>query len=206
MAKRQLYNSIKFVELEGLKNNRFSFIQDPILRENIAMKMQYIVFSLSLEEEYELPGAIKYATFKTIIIFTASIIEALINYKLHELIRNKIVAEDKIMGKEQKFSIVKQFQSISSTEEICGIKRTTKPKKLSERIDFQELNRIAKRSGLFDNEIFQKSEKIREARNRIHPYTLKEIDDKYTKVEINQTFIAAGAIIKKIEQFKITNS
>jgi len=84
MAKKKFHNSIKFVELEDLKNNRFSFVQNEILRENIAIKMQYIVFLVSLEEEYELPGAVTYSTFKTVIIFTASIIEALVNYKIHE--------------------------------------------------------------------------------------------------------------------------
>jgi len=201
MAKKKFHDSIKFVELEDLKNNRFSFIQNEILRENIAIKMQYIVFLVSLEEEYELPGAVTYSTFKTMIIFTASIIEALINYKLHELIKAQKIDEKRIMGEDEKLSIVKKFQKISESEEICGIKKTTKPKKLSERIDFQELNRVAKKSGLFDETIFKKAEKIREARNRIHPYGLKEVDDKYTKDGINNIFSMASGIIERIENY-----
>ncbi|PIR55360.1 hypothetical protein COU74_01445 [Candidatus Peregrinibacteria bacterium CG10_big_fil_rev_8_21_14_0_10_36_19] len=201
MAKKKFHNSIKFVELEDLKNNRFSFVQNEILRENIAIKMQYIVFLVSLEEEYELPGAVTYSTFKTVIIFTASIIEALVNYKIHELIEEGKVDETKIMGKDAKLSIVKEFQKISATEEICGIKRTTKPKKLSERMDFQELNRAAKRSGLFTEAIFKKAEKIRETRNRIHPYGLKEVDDKYSKDEINNIFSMASSIIERVEKY-----
>lgn len=201
MAKKQFNDSVKFVELEDLKNNRFSFVENEILRENIAIKMQYIVFLLSLEEEYELPGAVTYSTFKTIILFTASIIEALVNYKLHELIKKNKIDESKIMGKDEKFFIVKQFHKISNTEEICGIKKTVKPKKLSERIDFQELNRAAKRSGLFTKELFEKAEKIREIRNRIHTYALKEVDDKYTKDEINSIFSMASLIIERIENY-----
>ncbi len=201
MAKKQFYNSIKFVELEDLKNNRFAFVKNEILRENIAIKMQYIVFLVSLEEEYELPGAVTYSTFKTIIIFTASIIEALVNYKLHELIEEGEVNEKTIMGKDEKLSIVKKFQKVSATEEICGIKKTTKPKKLSERIDFQELNRAAKRSGLYTEAIFTKAEKIRETRNRLHPYALKEVDDKYSKDEINDIFSMASVIIDRVENY-----
>lgn len=201
MAKKNFHNSIKFIELEDLKNNRFIFVKNEILRENIAIKMQYIVFLVSLEEEYELPGAVTYSTFKTIIIFTASIIEALINYKLHELIKEDKIDEKKIMSKNEKLSIVKEFQKISETEEICGIKKTTKIKKLSERIDFQELNRAAKRSKLFTETIFTKAEKIRETRNKIHPYALKEVDDKYTKNEINNIFAIASEIIERIEKY-----
>ncbi len=201
MTKQTFQNSIKFVELEDLKKNRFSFVQNKILRENIAIKMQYIVFLVSLEEEYELPGAVTYSTFKTIIIFTASIIEALINYKLHQLIEKGRIDEKKIMKKEKKLSMIKEFQKISDTEEICGIKQTTKTKKLSEKIDFHELNRTAKRSGLFTDEVFTKAETIRKTRNRIHPYALKEVDDKYSKDEINNIFAMASVIIDRVEKY-----
>jgi len=201
MTKKDLHGSIQFVELDDLKNNRFAFIRNEILRENIAIQMQYVVFLVSLEENYELPGAVTYSTFKTIIIFTASIIEALINYKLHELIETKKVDKSKILGSENKYSIVKTFQQLSDNEEICGIMKTKKLKKLSDRVDFQELNRIAKRSTLFTNKVFEQSEKIREFRNRIHPYTLKEVDDKYTKSDINGIFFMASSIIERIENF-----
>ena len=156
MAKKNFHNFIKFIELDDLKNNKFSFIQRDVLKENIAIKMQYIVFLVSLEEEYKLPGAVTYSTFKSLIIFTASIIEALINYKLHELIKEERILEEKIMGKDKKFSIIKKA---SATEEIYGIKKTTKSKKLTDRINFQELNKAAKRSGLFTETIFRKAER-----------------------------------------------
>lgn len=74
MNKNSFNGIVKFVTVEDLKGNRFSFIQNEILKENIAIKMQYVVFLASLEEEYELTGAVTYSVFKTIIIFTASIV------------------------------------------------------------------------------------------------------------------------------------
>lgn len=201
MAKKKFHNAIKFIEVEDLKNNRFAFINNEILKENIAIKMQHVVFLLSLEEEYELPGAVIYSAFKTIILFTAAIIESLINYKLHELIASKRINEADIMDKEEKYPVCKEIYSISVTESICGVKKVVKSKKLSDRTDFIELNRAAKRCGLFPQSIFEKAEKIRDMRNRIHPYGLKEIDDGYTKEEINEIFLMASVIIERIEKY-----
>lgn len=201
MPKKKLHGSVKFIEVEDLKNNRFAFVKNEILKENIAIKMQHIVFLVSLEEEYELPGAVTYSAFKTIILFTASIVESLINYKLHDLIGLGEIEEEKIMGKEEKYPICKEIFKISETEKVCGVKKVMKPKKLSDNTDFIELNRAAKKSGLFTEAIFKKAEKIRETRNRIHPYGLKEVDDKYSKDEINNIFSMANSIIERIEKY-----
>lgn len=200
MTQRKVLEAIKFFEAKNLEK-RFHFLENKVLKQNLAIKLQYVHFLLRLEEGYELPGALRYSTFKTIIIFTASIIEALINNKLHQLIKEGRIEEVQMMGKEEKFSIVKDFQRISDSEEICGIKRTRKSKKLTEKNDFQELNRAAKRSGLFNETLFKQAEKIRQIRNKIHPYPLKEVDDKYTKAEINSLFAITGNIIKRIENY-----
>lgn len=199
--KKKFDSSVNFIELERLKEGRFGFLSNEILRENLAIKMQYIIFLVSLEDEYELPGALTYSTFKTIIIYTASIVESLINYKLHQLMDEKRVDGARVMGMEEKYQMIKEAYKISEKEKICVVKKVTKPKKLSERMDFQDLNRAAKRSGLFNDELFKKAEKIRDARNRIHPYSLKEVDDKYTKKDIDLIFAMASDIIKRIERY-----
>ena len=48
MAKRKLHD-IQFIEVEFLKETRFSFVENEVLRENIAINMQYIAFLYSLE-------------------------------------------------------------------------------------------------------------------------------------------------------------
>ncbi|MBU2524344.1 hypothetical protein KKG71_04075 [Patescibacteria group bacterium] len=140
--------------------------------------MQYIVFLVSLEEIYQLPGSVIYSTFKTIIIYTASIIERLIHYKLDELIKSERIKAEDVMGEEEKYSDCKILYDISGKEKICGIKKVLKSKKLSDDTNLIDLNRAAKRSGLFTRDLFDKSEEIRKARNSIHPYGLKEVDDK----------------------------
>ncbi|MDP2642690.1 MAG: hypothetical protein Q8P62_02510 [Candidatus Peregrinibacteria bacterium] len=200
MAKKKFYDS-EIAEVKALED-RFNFIKNPVLRENVAINMQYIIFLLSIEAEYELPGAVTYSTFKTIIIFTASIVESLIHYKLSELIAEKKIEEDQIMGREKKYSQIKELYKISTTERICGVKEITNAKRLSDDTDFCELNKAAKRCKLFTEEIFQKAEKIRKMRNRIHPYSLKEVDDKYEKRDIDDIFSTTRIIIERIEKYE----
>lgn len=202
MAKKKLHYSVKFAEVKDLEK-RFNFIKSPILKENIAINMQYIVFLLSIEAEYELPGAVTYSTFKTIILFTASIIESLIHHKLSELVAEKKIKEDQIMSKEKKYPCIKELHKISTNERICGVREIINSKKLSDDTDFCELNRAAKRCELFTEDIFRKAEKIRTMRNRIHPYGLKEVDDKYKKQDIDDVFSMARIIIERIEKYKV---
>lgn len=201
MPEKKLPKLAKFVEVESLKNQRFDFIENKILKENIAIKMQYIIFLVSLEEEYKLPGAITYSAFKTIIIFTASIVESLINYKLHELLKSGKIKENKVMNIEKKYPVIKELHKISPTERICGVKEVIKSKKISDDTNFIELNRAAKRSDLFTEGLFKKAEEIREMRNRIHLFGLKEIDDKYTKKDITNIFTKTRDIIQRIESY-----
>jgi len=105
------------------------------------------------------------------------------------------------MKKSEKLSLFKGYKKISDTQEICGILKTTKSEKLSSKINFQELNRAAKRSGLFNDRLFKEAEKIREERNRIHTYSLKEVDDKYTKAEIDEIFAITKTIIERVESY-----
>ncbi|MEK9166901.1 MAG: hypothetical protein AAB836_01215 [Patescibacteria group bacterium] len=190
------------MHLEKIKAIKFGFVNNEILRENLAIKMQNIMFLDDLSEHFELPGSVSYPTYKTIIIYTASIVESLINYKLHELIKSGKINPREIMGKEEKFPICKQIYRLSETEEICGVKKVTELKKLNDATNFIELNRIAKRCGLFTKDLFTKAEEIRYARNRIHVFSLQEIDDKYTKADINDIFLAAGEITERIKFYK----
>lgn len=165
------------------------------------MKMQHVIFLVTLEKSYELPGAIQYSVLQTMIVFTASIVEGLIHYKLAELIESNKVKEHQIMGKEEKFSNLKELYKISDSEKILGVKQVIKSKALSDDTNFFELNKAAKRSGLFTEELFQYAEKIRQDRNRMHPYSLKEVDDKYSKEDINNIFAMAAKIIERIEKY-----
>lgn len=204
MAKKKLQN-VKFIEVELLMKTRFDFVENKTLRENIAINMQYIAFLYSLENEYDLPGAVTYSVFKTIIVFTASIIESLINYKLRLLVSQKKIKETDIMGSETIYQCFKKKEyPISPTETImAGIKKISKVKKLEDDTILKTLNKAAKRSGLFNQKLFDKSEQLREKRNNIHLTALNKVEDQYTQEEIDKLFKDAKEIIDRIRDYEI---
>jgi hypothetical protein len=202
MVKKNFAKSVRFIEVEDLQENRFSFIENVVLRENVAIKMQYVVFLVSLEEEYILPGASTYSLFKTIIVFTASIVEAVIHYKLKQMIDQGLVNEKDIMPTDTKLSLQKKYLKLEDGREICGIIKATKPMKLNDTQSFTNLNKAAKKSGLFTKVLFDYAEEIRKSRNRIHTFSLKSVDDTYTKKEIDEIFKKTSIIIERIETFR----
>ena len=203
MSKHRL-PKINFIEIKTLSESRFDFVKNDILRENICITMQYVVFLNSFNKDYDLPGALSYSVFKTIIIYTASIIESLINYKLQELIRAKKVKESDLMDKLVTYQCFKKTDyKLSDHETItAGIKKITKAKKLSDETILRDLNIAAKRAGLFDYKLFFEAEKIRKKRNNIHLTGLSDVDDRYTQKDVNDLFRSARKIIDRIEHYE----
>ncbi|MCK5466202.1 hypothetical protein KAI56_01740 [Candidatus Parcubacteria bacterium] len=198
--KKKLKNT-RFVEVEYLKKENFDFIKNDILKENIAINMQYVFFLYSLEREYELPGATTYSVFKTIILYTASIVESLLNYKLKELIKEGKIESSKIMTVEDKYIHIADLHIVSPKERICGVKKIKKYKQLTDGTTFKDLNKVAKNCDLFNERLFKKSEKLREMRNKIHLVALTEIDNKYSQSDIDNVFEIAKDIIDRIENY-----
>ncbi len=200
IEKKKELKNVQLTEAKHLKK-RFDFIKDDILKENVAINMQYVIFLYSLEKEYKLPGATTYSAFKTIILYTASIIESLLNYKLKELAKEGKIKNDKIMTIEEKYIYIADLHIISSEEKICGVKKVKKYKQLDNKTTFLDLNKIAKRCNLFNEQLFKKSEKLRKVRNKIHLATLAEIDNKYSQSDIDDVFEIAKDIINRIENY-----
>ncbi|MBA7687542.1 hypothetical protein ES703_96006 [subsurface metagenome] len=194
------------IEIPGLKDlkDRFKFIENTTLRENLAIAFQYIIFLLSVESEFKLPGAVKYSIYKNMILHTATIVESCINYCIGFLIKKgKISANE--MPKEKKYSNCKVLYKVSEDLQICGIHIKNKPLKFKSNIQFQMLNKIAKNTGVLNNNLYNKSEKLREWRNRIHLAALEEIDDLYDKKDTDKAFGFAKEIIGSLEN-KITEN
>lgn len=63
-----------------------------------------------------------------------------------------------------------------------------------------DLNRACLRGEIFTQEVFEKTEKLRESRNKIHLAGLAAIDDFYTKEEVYRHFAYAQVVLKQIEE------
>lgn len=200
MNKKDFDASVQIVELSSLEN-RFAFIDNQILRQNLTVCFQYIIFLLSLEDTYHSPGAIQYSIFKNIILHTASIAEAITSHKLQLLLKDGRVKAEEIFPHDYKYQCISELHKISPTETICGVKRTKIYPRLNNETTMVHLNKTARTVGLFTQAVFEKAEKLRTLRNKIHLAGLDEADDNYSKTDVEECFTATKLIIERVQKF-----
>lgn len=186
-------------EIEYLEE-RFSFIQNNILRTNLSISFQYVIFLITLQEKVTLQGPVSYSIFKNVILNTASIVEGALHYMLDALIKKGILKEGKIMGVEQVYSNKKVLYKTQDSLEICGIHLREKPVKLRSNTNFMEINRACKRAGLLEDGLFQEVEELRDKRNKIHLAGLTRVDDFYDKHDVQNSFDVASRVLKLVER------
>lgn len=182
MAKVKL-GRIKTQPAKNLEGN-YSFISDATLRSNLSIATQYLLFLISLDSEYELPGPVIYSVYKNIIVYIASLTEALISYTLKKLLEGNVIKNEDIMGFEWKRDKSKEIVTLDDGKIVKGVVEHKVFNTLSTETQFMELNRAAKRSTLFNESLFKNAEEIRTRRNKIHIAGLKALDDNYSKNDV----------------------
>ena len=185
-------------EIEFIKE-RFNFIDNETLRTNLAISLKYIIFLFTIEKEISLPGPITYSLFKNIILHTASIVEGSLHYTLDTLIKRKKLDLKEVMPKEDNYSNKKVLYITEDETQICGIHYKKKLLKLKSNTNFIDINRACKKGNILSESLFQKVEKLREKRNKIHLAGLSEIDDYYKKSDINEAFEITKLVLDVIE-------
>lgn len=185
-------------EIEFLEE-RFKFIENKILRTNLSISFQYIIFLITLEEEVTLQGPVSYSIFKNIVLNTASIIEGSLHYLLDTLIKQKQIDSEKIMSKENIYSNKKVLYTTDDGMEICGVHFKKKSTKLKTNTNFIEINRACKRAKILNDKLFEEVEELRDRRNKIHLAGLSNVDDFYEKKDIQKAFDTASKILKLVE-------
>lgn len=182
MAKVKL-GRIKTQPAKNLEGN-YSFISNTTLRSNLSIATQYLLFLISLDSEYELPGPVVYSVYKNIIVYIASLTEALISYTLKKLLDGNVIKNEDIMGFEWKRDKSKEIVTLDDGRIVKGVIEHKVFNPLSTETQFIELNRAAKRATLFSESLFNNAEEIRKRRNRIHIAGLKDLDDNYSKSDV----------------------
>lgn len=175
---------------------RFSFVKNNILKVNLAIAFRYIIFLIALENEFELPGVISYSLYKDIL-YTATIVESCVYYCLKEHVNCGAIKSSDVMPWEWKETVCRELYKISERERVCGVVRHKKSERFSGKTQFKTLNEVALRTGIFNRQLFNKSEELRQKRNRIHLAALKKTDDFYEKEDIQKAFDIARAVIEK---------
>lgn len=178
-----------------MKNNsNFPFIDDSILRKNLDITFDHIIELISFLEkpvEKDEYSIVKISSFrKTIIIYTVSIIEAFLLWKL-----KKIIKSDKIKLKENwEYKDIKKIHTLKNDplKEIVWCKRKNQEKNIS-KLNLVEVNRLCGKYKIIKKDIFKEVEKVRALRNKLHIGGLRELRI-YTKDDLEFVFSVAKKI------------
>jgi len=129
---------------------------------------------------------------KTVIIYTATIIEALLLWKLKKVYKsNQVELDDEWEYKDPH----KIHCFANSTEEIIWCRRKKVKKKIS-RLDFLRIIRLCTKHFLSDKKLIHDIDKIRKLRNKLHIGGLIEIDRKYQPEDLEFCF----SVLKRVKK------
>lgn len=175
--------------------NRFLFISDTSLRKNLGDALAFVdhLVSLSLDKNQE--KIIINALNKTIVIHTASIVEAVVHFFVQEKSKNQ-----SFYDKNWTYTDIKLLHKIEGDEEIIAGKRKKKKLKIKRNTDFKTLNEICLREKFFTKRKFEKIEKLRKERNTIHLAGLSGNQGIYSQKQINEFFNTSSEILEIIEE------
>ena len=183
--------------LEG----KFWFVKNDVLKTNLAIAFQYIIFLMGLEKQITLPGVVSYSIYKNIIIYTASIVESILHHVLNQQIKSGKIDEKDVMPKEEIYRDKKTLYEIkNSDDKVIGAILTKRAERLKRDTQFQTIIRGCKNANVLDQNLYKQVELLRERRNKVHLAGLENVDNYYDKTTIEEAFSTASKVMKKAEE------
>ncbi len=180
--------------------SNFDFVRDDVLRENLDKVFDHIVELISLSESSSYDRVLKSSFRKTVIIYTASIIEALL---LHILKESKAEEECASVNIEKKFRVEKWIYEVDEAKWIVlGESREERPKVRFEKMNLDNINKFCKEFNLIPEKLSSDVEKVRDLRNRQHLGGLSKVDRTYTKRDLEYVFSVARKVKKQARKVK----
>ncbi len=191
------------LEIEG----RFLFIEDDILRQNIAISLQYILLLIAILDKENANDTILASSLnKNMIVNVAVITEGCLHYCLRQLIGKGIIEASNIMPVTEKFKDCKVLHKIKEGEDVCGAIRIREHEIFDSKTSYQNINRAAKKAGILNEVLFGKSEDLRKQRNKIHVAGLEVVDNTYKKSTVNLAMRIMADIVGRVGSILIEPS
>jgi hypothetical protein len=182
--------------------NRFSFIKDSLLRNNLGISFKYVSYLLTLYEKDGISGYIRYSLAKDIIETTASIVEAISHYWIQQEITLGDIPLEKAFPVKHEYKWIKDIVIDEDGDKIVACREISSNTNLQGEIKFIDLNRALKRSNLITNSLFKRVENLRKQRNNIHLKGLNDgIENLFKDEDLEEAFKVAKDIIEKVEKY-----
>lgn len=184
----------------GQLEERFSFIEDDILRKNISIEFQYIIFLIAILDETDIEGKVLASSVhKDMILHAATIVESCVHYCLRKYIDRDLIRSSDVMPQEWRNESHHILYKISDDKRVSGVVEHKAIEHLTDKTQAVVVNRAARDAGILTKGLFEKAETLRNQRNRIHLSGLQVVDKKYSKIESASAFALAKEVIERVE-------
>jgi hypothetical protein len=168
--------------------NRFSFVDDKILRKNLNNTFNHILNLITVIEGTKSDLA-KSSFRKTVIIYTASIIEALLLWRIKKEVRGSKIE----LSNFWKYHEIRVLHKISDSEEIIAGKRILEKKSI-DKLDLVRTIDSCFKYKIIDKTLYRKLNSIRKMRNNLHIGNMEIIDKQYSDEDLEMVFSVAREV------------
>lgn len=180
------------------EQSSFPFVTDEVLRANLDSTFRHLVELFTLSESAKYSDAIKSSFRKTTIIYTASVIEALLLWMLK---RSK--CEEELAKRQTIFAVAKVIYEINPVERIVLGREEQKTEKFRfDKLNLDQVNALCKEHGIISESVFKDVDEVRKLRNRLHISTLAAVEQDYTKKDLEFVFSVARTVKNLAREMK----
>lgn len=184
----------------GVLKDEWGFIEDEMLRTNIASELQKVHFDVLLVNEYNVYYSPEAMTLKHAIIAAASVAEAVL-----EVAVKLIETDPRVLAIiETRERVFDEFHEMALTgietpeglRVVAGVQREVVKSRLDRNTKMDLLVRAAHAGEIVDDELAKKLQQLRCFRNRVHIKTVEELE--YT----SYTHVVANGMLEILEEFR----
>lgn len=178
---------------------RFSFITNDTLKKNIAIAFEYIVYLIDAARKENHKQLIWSSLYKDATVYTGTIVEACLCHVLIKYFSTNKLQKIKCLTPKWKEEAQGLIYRFNNKKRIRYVVEHMNYEDIKDSSNFVDINRACFRGKILSKKEYDIAEEIRIARNKIHVFSLKEIDNLYSKEKLDEVFAKANKIIRKIE-------
>lgn len=189
----------RLVSLGGLKDD-WSFLENEVLRTNIASELQKVHFDVLLLNEYNVYYSPEAMTLKHAITATASVAEAVLEVAVRMIeddprVRAIIDTRERVFDEFHELTLT-GIETPPGLRVVAGVQREVVRSRLDRNTKMDLLIRAAQAGGVIDAELAKKLQQLRRFRNRVHIKTVEELE------YASYTHVVANGALEILEQFR----
>ena len=182
-----------------MSGSSFPFIRKDILRQNLDEAFNHVVTLLPFTESSTYNEAAKSAFRKTIIIYMASIIEALLFSVLDNNFTDEEVAEHYSAWELKDKNVL--YVVDEKHEIVAGTYKKINSKTGKDKMNLGHVNKFLKTKNIISKSLHDKIDEVRELRNDQHIGNHKKVKS-YSKNDLEKAF----SVAKDVKEFVKNNS